>query len=156
MNSKTRLPGLTVGKLFESTISNVSEIRNHLDFKGDVDIGVTLNTTLEDKTGILLVPFKGNDTSHSTIQVKLATRIHLSEIEKTIKFTFQNELDRGAEGAEVKKLQRKLNQLLNLTLKVDGVYGENTANAVKAFKCLKGLTPDGRLDETAGKMLMET
>lgn len=156
MNDRTQIPAISVGKLFNSTIANISEVRNQLDFNGTIDVGVTLNTTLKDDTGVLLVPFKGKDTSHSTIEVKLATRIHLSEIEKTIHFKFQDELRRGDKGPQVKALQRKLNQLLNLSLRVDGDFGEKTANAVKAFKCLKGLTPDGELDNIAGTTLMET
>ncbi|KHT61670.1 hypothetical protein RJ45_21395 [Photobacterium gaetbulicola] len=155
MTDKTQLPAISVGKLFTSTIANIAEVRNQLDFTGTVDVGVTLNTTLKDNTGVLLVPFKGKDTSHSTIEVKLATRIHLSEVEKTLHFIYQGELRLGDKGPKVKALQRKLNQLLNLSLKVDGDFGKNTADAVKAFKYLQNLPFDSVLDEVAGMKLMK-
>lgn len=157
MNDKTKITGIALGKLFEATISDISNIRKKLDFTGDVDLGVTLNTTLEDKRGTLLVPFKGNDTKSLNIEIKLATRIHLSEIENTIPFIYKGDLHLGEKGPNVKELQKKLNQLLNLSLVVDGVYGNNTANAVRAFKCIHGITSgksqDKSLDEVTGKLI---
>ena len=52
-------------------------------------------------------------------------------------------LRKGDRGSEVKKLQNALKQLGYYSLKVDGVYGKGTVNAVKAFQKSKGLKADG-------------
>lgn len=49
-------------------------------------------------------------------------------------------LDRGAEGESVKKLQKCLNKVLKISLKVDGHFGESTAKAIKSFKAKYGKT----------------
>ncbi len=58
----------------------------------------------------------------------------------------------GSSGAGVRELQELLNQNgANLT--VDGIYGTNTANAVRQYQQNNGLTVDGVAgDETFGKL----
>lgn len=52
-------------------------------------------------------------------------------------------LKKGARGDDVRALQEKLIQLGYLTGSADGVYGNNTVSAVKAFQKNMGLTADG-------------
>ena len=59
-------------------------------------------------------------------------------------------LNRGDKGQEVKELQTKLNQV-GQSVKVDGVYGRNTENAVRAFQRGHGLKADG----VAGKKTID-
>src|SRR5215469_7139369 len=47
--------------------------------------------------------------------------------------------NRGAHGAAVRSVQRRLNQLHYYAGKVDGQYGQNTAEAIWAFKEAQGL-----------------
>ncbi|MBQ8210043.1 MAG: spore cortex-lytic enzyme [Clostridia bacterium] len=49
----------------------------------------------------------------------------------------------GSRGDEVRRIQRKLKQLGYYTGSVDGIYGNNTKNAVIAFQRNCGLTADG-------------
>lgn len=51
-------------------------------------------------------------------------------------------LQEGASGADVKRLQTLLNAK-GVPVGVDGVFGEKTNDAVKAFQKAKGLVPDG-------------
>ncbi len=57
-------------------------------------------------------------------------------------------LERGSEGVGVKVLQYYLNYVANFVSTVpsvtqDGIFGEGTENAVRAFQTTYGLTPDG-------------
>ena len=51
-------------------------------------------------------------------------------------------LKNGSRGDEVKALQAKLNQL-GFTLEVDGIFGDNTQNAVITLQTIFGYTVDG-------------
>jgi peptidoglycan hydrolase-like protein with peptidoglycan-binding domain len=48
----------------------------------------------------------------------------------------------GDSGPDVKELQGYL-QSHNYNVEVDGIFGEDTFNAVKDFQASQGLTPDG-------------
>lgn len=52
-------------------------------------------------------------------------------------------LRNGSEGAKVKAVQQRLKQLGYLTGSADGVFGDGTEAAVKAFQKANGLTADG-------------
>jgi TP901 family phage tail tape measure protein len=52
-------------------------------------------------------------------------------------------LKKGSRGEDVKKLQRALNALGYNAGSVDGVFGSNTYNAVKAFQKAMGISADG-------------
>ena len=52
-------------------------------------------------------------------------------------------LKQGANGGEVKELQRRLKEWGYYNGAVDGIYGKGTVEAVKAFQKKNGLTPDG-------------
>lgn len=52
-------------------------------------------------------------------------------------------LRQGDTGSEVKSVQRKLQELNYYSGSIDGIYGEGTAAAVRAFQKKKGLTQDG-------------
>ncbi len=53
----------------------------------------------------------------------------------------------GAQGVEVKRLQRRLYDLEYFFLSPDGDYGENTSSAVIEFQTRNGLNPDGDAGE---------
>lgn len=57
----------------------------------------------------------------------------------------------GDRGADVKKLQQALKILGHYTGSCDGIFGENTENAVKKFQKSRGLSQDG----IAGKVTIE-
>jgi N-acetylmuramoyl-L-alanine amidase len=52
------------------------------------------------------------------------------------------DLNRGDKGQEVRELQTKLNQV-GQGIKVDGIFGRNTENAVRNFQKSHGLKADG-------------
>ncbi|GLG01580.1 hypothetical protein Alches_16200 [Alicyclobacillus hesperidum subsp. aegles] len=52
-------------------------------------------------------------------------------------------LQEGSTGDAVKALQQDLNKVLGLNIAVDGIYGPQTAAAVKSFQLQHGLTVDG-------------
>ncbi len=49
----------------------------------------------------------------------------------------------GKTGQEVRAIQRLLRDKFNYTIQVDGIFGPDTANAVKDFQTANGLTVDG-------------
>ena len=53
-------------------------------------------------------------------------------------------LKQGTSGVEVRKLQGRLAELCYYAGGVDGIYGETTASAVKAFQRANGLSGDGQ------------
>lgn len=52
-------------------------------------------------------------------------------------------LAKGSSGEEVKQLQQQLNSVGNYGLSVDGIYGDNTYNAVRDYQSKNGLSVDG-------------
>lgn len=56
-------------------------------------------------------------------------------------------LKQGSSGLEVRKLQGRLAELGYYAGGVDGLYGETTVNAVKAFQRANGLSGDGQAGE---------
>ena len=67
--------------------------------------------------------------------VKVSGEVPSAEEEKTLRLN-----DRGS---EVKAMQKRLKELGYLTGSADGVFGEKTEEAVKAFQKRNGLTADG-------------
>lgn len=60
----------------------------------------------------------------------------------------------GSSGDSVKWIQACLNELMNVGITVDGIYGSQTETAVKAFQQANGLTADGIVGtNTTNKML---
>ncbi|PLT30548.1 hypothetical protein CUU66_07705 [Peribacillus deserti] len=62
-------------------------------------------------------------------------------------------LKKGSRGEQVTALQKKLTSLGYSTKGIDGVFGSNTENAVKAFQKKKGLKMDGIVGSTTKKAL---
>lgn len=63
-------------------------------------------------------------------------------------------LGSGSAGDAVKWVQVCLNELMDAGITVDGIYGNQTVTAVKAFQKKYGLTPDGMVGtKTCNKML---
>lgn len=50
---------------------------------------------------------------------------------------------RGHTGDQVKNLQMLLNATLNISLKLDGIFGSGTEDAVESFQAAYGLQADG-------------
>lgn len=87
------------------------------------------------------VPKYDNDTSSSTVV-------------NTTKLTApQPTLKKGVSGAAVKTLQKCLNKAIKAELKVDGVYGNDTFNAVKKFQTSKKISADGVYGKNTYKKL---
>ena len=63
-------------------------------------------------------------------------------------------LQKGDEGSDVKQLQELLNQVLNLTLVVDGDFGTKTTNAVKLLQEKLNLKVDGKYGNQTHTALM--
>ncbi|MDO5143642.1 MAG: peptidoglycan-binding protein [bacterium] len=59
----------------------------------------------------------------------------------------------GSTGAEVRTLQRRLQELGYYTGTIDGDFGSSTEKAVKAFQRMNGLTVDGKVGEQTWKVL---
>ena len=62
----------------------------------------------------------------------------------------------GASGLEVRKLQARLSELGYYSGGVDGIYGETTADAVKAFQRNNGLSGDGQAGQQTQSKLYST
>ena len=60
----------------------------------------------------------------------------------------------GSSGQDVKTLQTALNKR-GFSLNVDGVFGENTENAVKTFQSQNGLTVDGIVGSKTWNVLLK-
>lgn len=61
------------------------------------------------------------------------------------------------QGAEVKLLQNLLNKAGSFNLTEDGIFGEQTYNAVKEYQRIRELSIDGCVgDKTWAKLLQET
>lgn len=69
-----------------------------------------------------------------------------------IRYNPQCELRTGMKGYRTVALQEKLNQL-GAELTVDGEYGAATANAVKSWQAMHGLTASGRADQMTLEVL---
>lgn len=63
-------------------------------------------------------------------------------------------MQRGNTGATVQSAQQRL-QTLVPDLEIDGDYGEQTQEAVRAFQTVNGLTVDGKLGERTWNMLYD-
>ena len=59
------------------------------------------------------------------------------------KVTAKTNLKKGSKGVNVERLQKLLNWAIGANLKVDGIFGTHTENAVKAFQKLVGIKVDG-------------
>ena len=60
----------------------------------------------------------------------------------------RNTLQQGDSGAVVKALQAHLNEVLGTKIAVDGIYGPDTAAAVKSFQVIAHLTPSGAVGQS--------
>jgi peptidoglycan hydrolase-like protein with peptidoglycan-binding domain len=69
--------------------------------------------------------------------------------------TIGQELSQGSAGPQVQCLQERLNEITvgGTPLPEDGVYGEQTEAAVRAFQDANDLTPDGVVGPTTGGAL---
>lgn len=61
----------------------------------------------------------------------------------------------GSQNQEIAELQRRLNTLGFYDSEVDGLYGEQTRNAVAAFQRSVGLNPDGLINFTTWDRIQE-
>ena len=60
----------------------------------------------------------------------------------------RNTLQQGDSGAAVRTLQTQLNEVLGTKIAVDGIYGPDTAAAVKSFQIIAHLTPSGAVGQS--------
>lgn len=61
----------------------------------------------------------------------------------------------GMKGDDVKNLQKRLNEVLKISLVVDGDFGRKTENSVKNYQSLHGLVADGIVGEKTRAKLYE-
>lgn len=87
-------------------------------------------------------PAYDKDTSSTTVATS-ATKLTVP----------QPTLKKGVSGAAVKTLQKCLNKAIKAELKVDGVYGDATYNAVKKFQTSKKISADGIYGKNTYKKL---
>lgn len=73
---KAEKNGLAISQVFGNLIRNVVDVSEKQKFKGVVDIGVDFKSVAIDKSGILGV-FSGKNTSESSLQIRIATRVHI-------------------------------------------------------------------------------
>lgn len=106
-----------------------------IDFKNIKDL-IKLANSLDDK---------GHYREADEIDRFINSSLSISKIASTNPEDYVNEplLKWGSRGESVKRLQNALNSLMQAGLIVDGVFGENTYNAVIAFQASKGLKQDG-------------
>ncbi|MBQ8954359.1 MAG: YARHG domain-containing protein [Clostridia bacterium] len=100
-------------------------------------------TTAQDnsQTGYAL---PGQDTATTTSPVTDPTTAYTAPATPTTPgYTASGSMTIGATGEEVRKLQNRLIELGYMSGKADGIFGQKTANAVKAFQRAAGLTVDG-------------
>lgn len=76
---RSELSALGVGRLFGQTIKDVKTAGEEAEFRGVVDIAVTFKSVAVDNKGGLLRVFTGSDPKESTVEVQLATRLHLDD-----------------------------------------------------------------------------
>ena len=95
---------------------------------------VNSNTTYYDADGNEVI-FKPGKTFIQVVKQGVAVNINGTEAPGTLK--------NGSRGEEVKKLQQKLVDMGLLNDTVDGIYGNNTANAVSAAEALLGMEQTG-------------
>ena len=79
---RSELEAVTVGAVMEKAVADVLHMRESIGFNGVVDVSVELNATQIDQSGWIGVIIGGNDSSQSTTQVKLATRVYLDDQNK--------------------------------------------------------------------------
>ena len=89
----------------------------------------------------------GSVESLLTVEVNgVADPILLDEFYSDAFPAIPDAMDSGADGADVVRLQRRLNTLEYYYGSLDGAYGAGTANAVDAFQKRNGLTRTGTAD----------
>ena len=72
--------GFSIDEVFASAVEDVLAVGERTAFRGTVDLGVTFKSVEVTQSGFLGVIF-GGDQSQSTVELKLATRIHLDNPE---------------------------------------------------------------------------
>lgn len=93
-------------------------------------------------------PTSTNNTSTTTTTPTQTTPTSTTTKNNTSSYVVQSTLNTGSTGQDVKNIQGYLAGLGyknadGTPLKVDGIYGANTKNAVLEFQSKNGLTPDG-------------
>ncbi|MDR0696369.1 MAG: spore cortex-lytic enzyme [Christensenellaceae bacterium] len=101
---------------------------------------------------------KEKSTNKKIIAGILVLALVISSFVLFLKLTESNVADaasvkQGSTGSTVKNIQTKLKELGIYKDKVDGIYGVNTTNAVKAFQKSKGLKVDGIVGKNTAKAL---
>lgn len=83
------------------------------------------------------------DPQYPNKLIQIITQNELYELDKKEVVEVNNILRIGSSGGDVKTLQGKLNVLGLSAGSVDGMYGNNTAKAVKDLQAIFGLSADG-------------
>ena len=131
---------LSVGAFNPSTTDSQS-LPNVVWNDGDTDPITGGNSTNTTQSGAGTANNPGVTTTRPSIGVTTANPNATSAATNT---PAPSSLKRGSKGDAVKSLQQRLKELGYYSGSVDGDFGENTENAVKAFQERNGLTVDGK------------
>ena len=123
----------------KNTENGVKELQNYLHELGE------LGTASEEW---LLPAITGEEIAEAEFVADGAISDELKEILLGVgQFAlYREELSRGSQGAEVRRLQTRLNTLDYLTGGIDGQFGPRTADAVSYFQKRNGLKQTGVAD----------
>lgn len=121
------LSGTADGNYGTATVSAVKEFQ-----KAN---GLTEDGTAGEETQKVLYGGKAKAKAKATAAAATTKETEETEDSDVLKI--------GSKGSDVKELQKMLIQLGYLSGKADGIYGDNTADAVKAFQRASKLTADG-------------
>src|SRR5262249_6751477 len=80
-------------------------------------------------------------------QSRAGKAVEVPNVPATAGVTASDQLTIGARGDSVKRLQTALAQLGFAVGDVDGIYGNQTASAVRLFQASRGLPPTGTADD---------
>ncbi|MEO0796252.1 MAG: hypothetical protein AAFX93_13875 [Verrucomicrobiota bacterium] len=79
---KAEIPAADISTIFDQAVRDVISVgESNRKLKGAVDIGITFRNVHVDRTGVLASVFGRQNSDESTIEVKLATRIVLEDLD---------------------------------------------------------------------------
>lgn len=135
------MKGSVDGDYGSATVTGVENLQKYLRQREEAAVRADAETMAR------LEETNGSVESLLTVEVNgIADPILLDEFYSDAFPAIPDAMDSGADGADVVRLQRRLNTLEYYYGSLDGAYGAGTANAVDAFQKRNGLTRTGTAD----------
>ena len=135
------MKGSVDGDYGSATVTGVENLQKYLRQREEAAVRADAETMAR------LEETNGSVESLLTVEVNgVADPILLDEFYSDAFPAIPDAMDSGADGADVVRLQRRLNTLEYYYGSLDGAYGAGTANAVDAFQKRNGLTRTGTAD----------